>query len=133
MEENEAGEMVPKRKVQAGPWKMVNQPQPTATEATEPQGNLSHTSERLTNSMEQSSLRNQWSLSYQEILHLLWNLKVHYCVHKSLPLAPVLSQMHLVHIFSSYFPEIHSNIIFPSLCRSSLYSLPSSVEFHQYE
>lgn len=38
MEENEAGELVPKRKVQAGPWKMVNHPQPTVTEASEPQG-----------------------------------------------------------------------------------------------
>lgn len=27
MEENEAGELVPKRKVQAGPWKVVSQPQ----------------------------------------------------------------------------------------------------------
>lgn len=35
MEENEAGEMVPKRKVQSGPWKMVNQP--TAPETSEPQ------------------------------------------------------------------------------------------------
>ncbi|XP_069692461.1 protein CDV3 homolog [Periplaneta americana] len=37
MEENEAGEMVPRRKVQAGPWKMVSQPQPVAIEAPEPQ------------------------------------------------------------------------------------------------
>ncbi|KAJ9586304.1 hypothetical protein L9F63_020012, partial [Diploptera punctata] len=36
MEENEAGEMVPKRKVQSGPWKMMNQPQPTAIETPEP-------------------------------------------------------------------------------------------------
>lgn len=40
MEENEAGELVPKRKVQSGPWKMVKQPQPTATEVSESQGNL---------------------------------------------------------------------------------------------
>ncbi|XP_021920432.1 protein CDV3 homolog [Zootermopsis nevadensis] len=37
MEENEAGELVPKRKVQSGPWKMVKQPQPTATEVSESQ------------------------------------------------------------------------------------------------
>jgi len=37
MEENEAGEMVPKRKVQSGPWKVVNQPQPAAAEVSEPQ------------------------------------------------------------------------------------------------
>ena len=43
MEENEAGEMVPKRKVQAGPWKVVNQPQPPAAEVSEPQGNINYT------------------------------------------------------------------------------------------
>jgi len=42
MEENEAGEMVPKRKVQAGPWKVVNQPQPAAAEVSEPQGNINY-------------------------------------------------------------------------------------------
>ena len=42
MEENEAGEMVPKRKVQAGPWKVVNQPQPPAVEVSEPQGNINY-------------------------------------------------------------------------------------------
>lgn len=36
MEENEAGEMVPKRKVQSGPWKMVN------PETPEPQGNVNY-------------------------------------------------------------------------------------------
>jgi hypothetical protein len=42
MEENEAGEMVPKRKVLAGPWKVVNQPQPAAAEVSEPQGNINY-------------------------------------------------------------------------------------------
>ena len=36
MEENEAGELVPKRKVHAGPWKIMNQPQ--TTEIPEPPG-----------------------------------------------------------------------------------------------
>ncbi|CAG2065308.1 unnamed protein product [Timema podura] len=41
MEENEAGEMVMRRKVQSGPWKIVNpQSQPPAMEVLEPQGNF---------------------------------------------------------------------------------------------
>jgi len=34
----------------------------------------------------------------QEISYLLWNLKVHYCVHERPSLVPVLSQMHPVQI-----------------------------------
>ena len=36
MEENEAGEMVPKRKVQSGPWKMVQQQQAQPEEVPAP-------------------------------------------------------------------------------------------------
>jgi hypothetical protein len=38
------------------------------------------------------------SLASQEIPCILWSLKVHYYIHKSLPLAPVLSQ----HSISKY-------------------------------
>jgi hypothetical protein len=78
-----------------------------------------------TNSMKQSPSWevNSYSAS-QEAPHLLWNLKVHYCVHKTLPLDPILNKMNPVHIFPSYFPKIQCNIIFPSMPRSSEWSPP---------
>jgi hypothetical protein len=38
---------------------------------------------------------------------------------QGLPLVPILSQMNTVHTFPTYFPKIHSNIIFQSVHRSS--------------
>jgi len=50
----------------------------------------------------------------QEISFLLWNLKVHYHVHKTLPLTPILSQMNSPYTLTTYFFEIHFNITLPS-------------------
>jgi len=47
--------------------------------------------------------------------------KVHFYVHNSLPLAPILSDMPPVHTFPLYFHKICSNI-FPSMPRSYEFS-----------
>jgi hypothetical protein len=42
----------------------------------------------------------------QEYLCLLWNQKIYYSVHKSLALAPILSQMYPIYNLQHYFPKI---------------------------
>jgi hypothetical protein len=61
----------------------------------------------ITISMEQSL---SWKAS-QEIHHFLWNTNVHYQVHRSLPLDPILSQMNPFPTFQTYFSKILYHII----------------------
>jgi hypothetical protein len=60
----------------------------------------------------------------QEIPRLLWKPKVHYRVHRSRQLAPVMILMNPVHTLPNYFSKIHSNIILPPTLMHSEWSLP---------
>jgi hypothetical protein len=50
----------------------------------------------------------------QELSSILGNPKVHYCVHNSPPLDPLLSHINPVHTTPSYLSKIHFNIIHDS-------------------
>jgi hypothetical protein len=75
---------------------------------------LTKTQYSSSTSMKQSPIWEVHSAS-QEILGILWNPKAHHRVHKNLPVLPILSQMHPIHTFPTYFPKIRSNIILPPI------------------
>jgi hypothetical protein len=49
-------------------------------------------------------------LASQETLCLLWNPKVHYCVHEGLPMILIQRQLNSIHTFPPHFLKIQSNI-----------------------
>jgi hypothetical protein len=49
----------------------------------------------------------------QELPSILWNPNVHYHVHKSPTLVPILSQIDQVHTIPSYLSKIYFNIVQP--------------------
>ena len=77
----------------------------------------------LTYSMEQSPSWDANWFSVSQIPCIVWNLKVHYYIHKHSSPIPILSQLDPVYAPTSYFLKIHLNVILPSMPGSPKWSL----------
>jgi hypothetical protein len=87
----------------------------------------------VSNSIEESPSSETKSLSAShKITHVLWKLKVHYCVHNSPPFLLILHQVNPVHTVPSYFFISHLTIILPSMPRLPS-GLVTSVTLTEYD
>jgi hypothetical protein len=84
----------------------------------------------LSNSMEPISWQANIRPATQEIPNIVCNPKLHYCVHKSPPLIPILSQINPVHTTTSYLSKLHFNIVLVFQTVSFLLAFPPKPCIH---